>query len=73
MKEEAEELRLQMVQLLSGPLLALYVGVSPRSTAERRHATGRDETGSSTLQALREPILLLPWGSLNRIPAFRIA
>ena len=65
-EEEVEELRLQMVQLLSGPLLALYVGVSPRSTAERRHATGRERINTPTLWTLQASILLLPWWRLSK-------
>jgi hypothetical protein len=30
-------------------------------SAERRHLTGRERTGSPTLQTLQYPILLLPW------------
>jgi hypothetical protein len=33
--------------------------------AERRHPTGRERMGSTTLQALSDPILLLPWVSFQ--------
>jgi hypothetical protein len=34
--------------------------------AERGHPTGRERTGSPTLQLLQDPILLQPWGLLSR-------